>query len=482
LQSTATSGTHATATRGGALESVNDPVALGPAATSDATQAGTPSSGQKITQQETAVGTDTQQPLCRKAKTFSLNTYKFHTIGDYASTIQHFGTVDSYSTETARLQHIEQSAEAPTDNPQGGDIQADSLASLVDPGVRYHIGVSEHLKQDIRLFIRDNTGDVAIANFYPDLQSHLLARIKQLLVILHDTSTPVDPRSPNQERVFFKNDALYRHNILRINYTTYDVRRSQDVINPNTNHRDIMLLRPMTSTRHCHPYRYARVLGIYHVNAIYQGPDGAVHGPHRQDFVWVRWFEICQDLPMSARWTEQHLGLDQLTFPPLGGRDAFRFVDPSEILRSCHIIPRFCSMQRHSDGISLSGLAQDGGDWSTYYLNKFVDRDMLMRFHWGLGVGHVYGHTRSELGDSQSSGDGAASTTSPFLSDPLPQAQTLDNDSHEGSDDESVGSNDSLDSEDSSEGEDGQDYNWDLYEDDFHGMYGEFDDDEASYC
>ena len=38
----------------------------------------------------------------------------------------------------------------------------------------------------------------------------------------------------------------------------------------------------------------------------------------------------------------------------------------------------------------------------TYLLiivQRFVDRDMLMRYHWGLGVGHTYSHVRdrSEL-------------------------------------------------------------------------------------
>lgn len=26
------------------------------------------------------------------------------------------------------------------------------------------------------------------------------------------------------------------------------------------------------------------------------------------------------------------------------------------------------------------------------FVNRFVDRDMLMRYHWGLGVGHVHSH------------------------------------------------------------------------------------------
>ena len=27
-------------------------------------------------------------------------------------------------------------------------------------------------------------------------------------------------------------------------------------------------------------------------------------------------------------------------------------------------------------------------------ISRFVDRDMVMQYHWGLGVGHVYAHNR----------------------------------------------------------------------------------------
>jgi hypothetical protein len=37
--------------------------------------------------------------MSRRRKTFNLETYKFHSLGDYASTIRHIGTSDSYSTQ-----------------------------------------------------------------------------------------------------------------------------------------------------------------------------------------------------------------------------------------------------------------------------------------------------------------------------------------------------------------------------------------------
>lgn len=35
----------------------------------------------------------------RKPKKFNLNIYKYHSLGDYVSTIREFGTTDSYSTQ-----------------------------------------------------------------------------------------------------------------------------------------------------------------------------------------------------------------------------------------------------------------------------------------------------------------------------------------------------------------------------------------------
>jgi hypothetical protein len=39
----------------------------------------------------------------RKPKYLNLNTYTYHALGDYAKTIQHFGTTDSYSTQPVSL-------------------------------------------------------------------------------------------------------------------------------------------------------------------------------------------------------------------------------------------------------------------------------------------------------------------------------------------------------------------------------------------
>jgi len=98
---------------------------------------------------------------------------------------------------------------------------------------------------------------------------------------LHDN----DPRELTG--IHFKGERMYLHNIMRINYTTYDVRRAQDSINPRTNHRDIMLLSHRDDDTPHHEYEYARVIGIYHVNVVYTGPGMLDYRARRLDFLWV---------------------------------------------------------------------------------------------------------------------------------------------------------------------------------------------------
>lgn len=201
---------------------------------------------------------------------------------------------------------------------------------------------------------------------------------------------------------------MYSHHLARFNYTTYDVRRAQDVINPSTCHCDIMLLANTSDidSRASHPFLYARVLGIYHVNVIYTGGATTNYNAQKVYFLWVRWFEY--EGTRSLGWDNYEL--DSVRFPPMADEHAFGFVDPNDVLRGCHVIPTFSGGRVHLDGVGLSHCARDGLDWAHYRINRcvtqhyvvlvlcvyrkirFVDRDMIMRYHWGLGIGHIYSH------------------------------------------------------------------------------------------
>ena len=170
---------------------------------------------------------------------------------------------------------------------------------------------------------------------------------------------------------------MYSHRLVRFNYTTFDVRRAQDVVNPGTTHHNIMLLaqgnsdtdcdNPAESLK-CHPFLYARVLGIYHVNVVYVGPGMLDYNARRLDFLWVRWYQRLAETHDTMGWMACHL--DSLTFPPMANEGAFGFVDPGDVLRSCHIIPRFAKGRRHPDGVGLSKCARDSDDWKFYYVGR----------------------------------------------------------------------------------------------------------------
>jgi hypothetical protein len=208
------------------------------------------------------------------------------------------------------------------------------------------------------------------------LKRHILPRIQAVLAVeTGPPSTGLPPDTPDAtgteltqsdlDSLYFKNNRLYRHNILRINYTTYDVRRAQDIINPKTDRRDVMLLAPDTSV---HQYRYARVLGIYHVNVIYTGRGMLDYRARRMEFLYVRWFEPVDALPVEDGWNIRQL--DRLRFPAMDHPDAFGFVNPDHVLRAFHAIPRFLTGPRHPDGKAVSFYARDAKDWNMYYANR----------------------------------------------------------------------------------------------------------------
>ena len=185
------------------------------------------------------------------------------------------------------------------------------------------------------------------------------------------TSANRDPDCQERNSVLLQNDRIYRHQLSRFNYTTYDVRRAQDVTNPRTSHCNIMLLAKRNDENGSepdHPFMYARVLGIYHANVIYIGEGMVDYQARRVEFLWVRWFEY--DGTRSIEWKD--LRLDAVQFPPVESDDAFGFVDPRDVLRGCHIIPAFSRGKRHSDGISISRCALDGNDWARYLVNRCV--------------------------------------------------------------------------------------------------------------
>ena len=274
------------------------------------------------------------------------------------------------------------------------------LATNVEEGVattpdaHFHIGKSQNFPENITMFLRKYSEDPAIEvsrpslrrraahfkqqDFLLKLKHFLLPKIKEILLRENGLRLPEDiPESvsgtvtiPMEEQVYIAADRFYKHNLMRLNYTTYDVRRAQDVVNPSTPHCNVMLLADHAggvSGLSRHRYIYARVLGIFHVNATYVGPGMIDYRSRRIDFLWVRWY---QNMEEDAGWDTSTL--DRVCFPPMSDESAFGFVDPDDVLRGCHIIPQFSRGLRHPDGTGISRCAQDAADWHFYYVNRFV--------------------------------------------------------------------------------------------------------------
>jgi hypothetical protein len=256
------------------------------------------------------------------------------------------------------------------------------------PQEHHHIGRSQNQYLHIGTFLGRHAGDPAAKvckikymmscialtalaqDFYPKLKQHLLPRILSMLSSQTGASQTDSDRgiSADYDSVLFKHDRLYRHNILRINYTTYDVRRAQDVVNPSTSHHNVMLLADSNNDHSTldHPFLYARILGTYHANVIYLGSGMVDYQPKRMEFLWVRWYESVG--VMHAGWDTRKL--DRIRFSPMADSDAFGFIDPSDVLRSCHVIPAFSNGRVHDDGKGLSFCAKDSTDWAEYYVNR----------------------------------------------------------------------------------------------------------------
>ncbi|KAF8833706.1 hypothetical protein BDN67DRAFT_875659, partial [Paxillus ammoniavirescens] len=231
----------------------------------------------------------------RWPKTLNLQTYKLHALGDYHHHIKVFGTTDSFSTQPGELEHcvsksrftrmsrkayIPQLASMEHCQEQIRHIKA-RVATLhtysQDPVLNRHdvhhvIGQSQNFPVNILSFQMQNSDDPVVKNFIPKLKAHLLPCVKILHSDMQDcllTHNEDHISEADLGQVVLKGEQIYWHNLFHINYTTYDVRRAQDSVNPLTNHHNIVLLSPEPSI---HPFCYARVLGIYHANVIYIGP------------------------------------------------------------------------------------------------------------------------------------------------------------------------------------------------------------------
>ncbi|KAG6912752.1 hypothetical protein DXG01_012439, partial [Tephrocybe rancida] len=273
--------------------------------------------------------------------------------GDVAAHIREFGTTDSYSTEVGELEHQTVKARySRTDRKEftrqvarierqqarvcrierstkAAESFEDDMTMTEANGSEAHhlIGKTENLPTHIGQHVNEHFGNPAVQGFIPKLKKHLLPRVQALLAqepSHADLSAPTNGQDDWQS-ILLRQERIYRHNIMRVHYTSYDVCRGADVIHVKTSHCNIMLLNPDFNGDPItdHPYLYARVIGIYHANVVYAGRGDSDYHPRRVEFLWVRWYTLVEEGCGSRR-------LDKLCFPSLADEHSFGFVDPND--------------------------------------------------------------------------------------------------------------------------------------------------------
>ena len=78
------------------------------------------------------------------------------------------------------------------------------------------------------------------------------------------------------------------HKTLCVNYTTYNVQRAQDSLNPCTHADLIVLSQEDEDNSDNHPYWYARLLSIFHIDMRHMGPLSTDPSIKCIEFAWVQ--------------------------------------------------------------------------------------------------------------------------------------------------------------------------------------------------
>lgn len=182
--------------------------------------------------------------------------------------------------------------------------------------------------------------------------------------ILHPTWLGDSDEFSEEERnrITIVNERLYRHNVMRINYTTYDVHLGQDSINAR-NHTDVMIL---SRDDEDHPFEYVCVISIFHVDVVHNVEGlGPLPPPTSKEVLWVRWFK--RDTSYKAGFERKWL--HKIQFLPLDDPATFGFLDPDEVIRAAHLIPAFRDGPTEELGESLARSPGEVDDWLYFYVN-----------------------------------------------------------------------------------------------------------------
>ena len=154
--------------------------------------------------------------------------------------------------------------------------------------------------------------------------------------------------------------------IVRVNYTSYDIRRAHDCL--RTDRSSFLMTLSREEDPNCHPFWYCQLLKAFCIEVSYS--PGGVSGPKEtMEVLWVRWLGI----DLDCKWGFRQCALPKIGFVPEdGGSPAFGFLDPSLVVCGCHLIPAFVdgrTDQLLRGSTSVARLPGESDDWARYYVN-----------------------------------------------------------------------------------------------------------------
>ena len=213
-----------------------------------------------------------------------------------------------------------------------------------------------------------------LQDFLPCLKTHLLPCIlEHIRSESENSSSSISVEQAELKHVILWHNWMYAHKIIKFNYTTYNMRWDQDVLNPGTSHCNFMTLAQPDSNEPSdeHPFLYSQILGIFHVNVIYNSPRMIDYNPRCFDFLWVCWYDLENSVPRKSKTTKLKAShcLNCLVFPSLDEENSVGFLDPVDVLQGCHIIPAFAQEKCFSDSEELSKCVHEDRDWNVYYIS-----------------------------------------------------------------------------------------------------------------
>lgn len=281
----------------------------------------------------------------------------------------------------------ENATQAPP-TPSGPQPDSNDQGKLpyTSPEEHYHISETEKDRINLISWVREHGDDIAYQvsspansstsalplpeqDFIPRLKNHLLTR---LLGLEYDGG---ETEFTGAERNNVVISSIYRHKTLRVNYTSYDMRRNQDYLNPQAEPADIMLIsQEDESEKDRNVYWYGRIIDIFHADIQHINPESRSAKSLKMDFLWMRWLGRPLSRSYHSGWKARRI--PRLAFlQPEDDLPMHGFIDPSLVVRRVHLIPAF--VYGRVTGTSEPSAAHqpeenDKRDWNVYYINMHV--------------------------------------------------------------------------------------------------------------